>query len=198
MSESIAALILAAGAGRRYGGAKVLADEGDGPWGPRTAAVLAAAGCDPVVVVLGAEESAARSAFAGGTAQLVSNPDWESGMASSLRVGLTSLARQPPHVHAAVLMLVDLPDMTAEAVTRVMTVARQGELADAVLQATFDGVAGHPVLLGRAHWAGAADSAAGDSGARRYLAAHPPQWVEVGDLAGGVDRDTPPRAPENQ
>ena len=50
---------------------------------------------------------------------------------------------------------------------------------------------GHPVLLGRHHWAEVAESATGDRGARDYLAANPVQLVECGDLATGHDRDSP-------
>ncbi|RIJ78195.1 nucleotidyltransferase family protein [Nakamurella silvestris] len=187
----IAGVVLAAGAGRRYGRAKVLVDEGDGPWGPRTAALLSEAGCEPVLVVLGAEAAAARMLFDGTTARLIDNPDWATGMASSLRCAIEALERGPSSVEAAVLMLVDLPEMTAGAVKRVMVAAGSDGLRNALFQASFDGVPGHPVLLGRNHWAGAAASATGDNGARGYLSTHPAQLVEVADLAGGTDRDTP-------
>jgi CTP:molybdopterin cytidylyltransferase MocA len=61
----------------------------------------------------------------------------------------------------------------------------------AVARAAYDGVPGHPVLLGRDHWAGVLASAAGDRGARDYLATRPVVLVECGDLATGRDQDTP-------
>jgi CTP:molybdopterin cytidylyltransferase MocA len=51
---------------------------------------------------------------------------------------------------------------------------------------------GHPVLLGRDHWAGVIDSATGDQGARTYLSRHEVEFVECGDLASGRDVDVRP------
>jgi CTP:molybdopterin cytidylyltransferase MocA len=62
--------------------------------------------------------------------------------------------------------------------------------------ATYDGVRGHPVLLGREHWAGVAESATGDEGARRYLAAHEVIEVDCTGLADPVDLDVPPGTPQ--
>jgi nicotine blue oxidoreductase len=56
-------------------------------------------------------------------------------------------------------------------------------------RAAYDGEPGHPVLLGRDHWPGVVASAAGDRGARDYLAAREVTLVECGDLATGHDRD---------
>ena len=64
--------------------------------------------------------------------------------------------------------------------------------AEGLAAATYDGVRGHPVLLGRTHWEAVAAQAAGDRGARDYLAAHDVTLVEVGDVATGGDLDTPP------
>ncbi|MFC7504207.1 nucleotidyltransferase family protein, partial [Nocardioides sp. GCM10030258] len=56
-------------------------------------------------------------------------------------------------------------------------------------RATYDGRPGHPVLLGHDHWAAVAAGADGDRGARDYLATHPLELVECGDLATGHDVD---------
>jgi CTP:molybdopterin cytidylyltransferase MocA len=88
-----------------------------------------------------------------------------------------------------VVTLVDLPDVDARVVGRLL------ELPDepAVLaRAAYDGTPGHPVLLGRDHWAGVAATAGGDQGARAYLRAREVLLVECGDLATGRDQDTPP------
>jgi CTP:molybdopterin cytidylyltransferase MocA len=57
-------------------------------------------------------------------------------------------------------------------------------------RATYDGRPGHPVLLGRDHWAGIAESATGDQGARDYLGEHDAVTCECRDLATGRDMDT--------
>jgi CTP:molybdopterin cytidylyltransferase MocA len=61
---------------------------------------------------------------------------------------------------------------------------------DDLARAAYDGVPGHPVLIGRDHWAGVVETATGDRGARDYLAAHEVRLVECGDLASGVDVDS--------
>jgi molybdenum cofactor cytidylyltransferase/nicotine blue oxidoreductase len=119
---------------------------------------------------------------------VLANRDWETGMASSLRTGLEGLRGWPGRVDAALVTLVDMPGMTPEALAHVAAHATP----DALAVATYDGVRGHPVLLGRDHWAGVAATATGDEGARRYLAAHPVAEVDCTGLADPVDLDVPP------
>jgi CTP:molybdopterin cytidylyltransferase MocA len=84
--------------------------------------------------------------------------------------------------------LVDLPDVGATVVRRLLEQAAPGRAA--LARASYDGVPGHPVLIGREHWDGVLASARGDRGARDYLREHPPILVECGDLATGRDVDT--------
>ena len=176
-------LLLAAGAGTRMGRPKALVDG----WLTRAVDSLEAAGCEGVTVVLGAgaDEAHELLAEAGVEVREVVAEDWADGMGASLRAGLESLDDGPV---AVIVTRVDLPDVGAEVVRRV--------LADPVDTATlrraaYDGVPGHPVLIGRDHWAGVAATARGDRGARDYLATHPPAVVECGDLASGADVDSP-------
>ncbi len=190
----VAGLLLAAGGGRRLGGrAKALLPAGpDGrPLVERAAAALRAAGCAPVHVVLGAAEDAVREAARLPGCVPVSNPDWASGMGSSLRAGLASL--EPTAAAAAVVLLVDQPRIGSAAVARVA--AAYGTRGAELAAATYDGVRGHPVLLGRRRWAEAAAGATGDRGARDLLAAAARRGalalVECGDVAAPDDVDTP-------
>jgi molybdenum cofactor cytidylyltransferase/nicotine blue oxidoreductase len=183
----VAALVLAAGGGRRYGMPKALV-EYEGSLLVERAVRTATAVCDPVLVVLGARAvDVWRSADLSG-ATVLANGDWESGMASSLRTGLDGLRGWPGRVDAVLVLLVDMPGMTPEALARMAEHAAP----DALAVPTYDGVRGHPVLLGREHWAGVADSATGDEGARRYLAAHEVTEVDCTGLADPLDLDVPP------
>lgn len=184
MTAAAAGLVLAAGAGRRYGGPKALIEYGGQLLVERAAQTLREGGCDPVVVVLGAAAPRIRAAAQLTGATVVDNPQWHTGMASSLRTGLAALAGTD--APAAVVLLVDMPDVSAEAVRRVA-----GEAApDALVMAGYGGDRrGHPVLLGRAHWAGVAAVATGDAGARDYLRAHEVRIVPCGDVAGDRDID---------
>jgi CTP:molybdopterin cytidylyltransferase MocA len=182
-------LLLAAGAGSRMGRPKALVVGEDGvPWLHATLATLHEGGCDRVTVVLGAAAKGAGwllTQAPSGRARLVVAEDWAEGMGASLRAGL---AGAYPDSDAVVLTLVDLPDVTADVVRRVVAAATgPGDLA----RATYGGVPGHPVLLGRDHWDGVGASATGDKGARDYLRTHEVTLVECGDLATGADVDTP-------
>lgn len=150
------------------------------------------AGVAEVHVVVGSEAAnvTARAERVGGL--VVEADDWDEGMGASLRRGLDVLG--PTDARAALLMLVDLPDVGIEVHTRVLDAADggpDGDLDDALLRASFDGHPGHPVLLGRNHWEAVRERAVGDHGARDYFAAHRPRLVECGDLATGRDIDRP-------
>lgn len=183
----MAGLILAAGSGRRYGAPKALVDTGDGPWVLR--ALDAVADLRRRLVVVGAAAGEVTAALPAEVV-VVDNPDHHSGLGSSLRAGLTAAAADPDTV-AVLVLLVDLPDVGRPVVRRVLH-RIGGEPSPAVLaRATFAGRPGHPVVLGRAHWAGAAAAAVGDTGANGYLRSHRVEGIECGDLAGGADVDRP-------
>ena len=150
-------LLLAAGAGTRMGKPKALMRDPDGTsWLSRTVAVLREGGCEAVTVVLGAGADDAAPLLRDTGAAVVVAEDWSEGMGASLRAGLRALAGSD--AVAAVVMLVDLPDVTAEVVRHVAArVTGPGQLA----RASYAGRPGHPVVIGRDHWAAAADSVAG-------------------------------------
>jgi len=176
-------LLLAAGAGTRMGRPKALVSDAGGSWLERGVRVLDDGGCAGVTVVLGARSSEAVAHLDGLGVDLVIAHDWESGMSASLEAGLRGM---PTDADAALVLLVDLPDVTADVVRRVLgTGAGPGSLA----RATYDGRPGHPVLLGREHWAAVLSTATGDRGARSYLEKHDHVSVECGDLALGEDVD---------
>jgi nicotine blue oxidoreductase len=182
----VAGLVLAAGAGRRYGMAKALVEHRGELLVRRAAGTLRAAGCGPVLVVVGASASRVRALAPELT--YVDNPRWASGMGSSLRTGLAALTGAP--AGAAVVLLVDMPGITAAAVRRIAGHAAPG----ALVTGGYGDRRGHPVLLGRDHWAGVAASATGDRGARDYLRAHAGRVrvVDVADVADDTDLDVPP------
>ena len=184
---SVAAVVLAAGGGRRYGMPKALV-EYEGSLLVERAVRTARAVCDPVLVVLGARAvDVWRQADLDG-ATVLANADWETGMASSLRTGLDGLRGWPGRVDAALITLVDMPGMTPAALARMAEHAAPDALATAV----YDGVRGHPVLIGREHWAGVIGTATGDEGARRYLAEHDVVEIDCTGLADPTDLDEPP------
>lgn len=190
-------LLLAAGAGRRMGTPKALVRRPDGrSWLTAAVGVLLEGGCEQVTVVLGAAADDAEQLLADGPAGLsrvraIRAAQWQDGMGASLGAGLAALTDSDED--AALIHLVDLPDVTADVVRRVLDQGDPGP--EALARASYDGRPGHPVLLGRDHWSDVRAAATGDEGARRYLAAHDPRLVECGDLATGVDIDVPAQGP---
>jgi nicotine blue oxidoreductase len=188
MTDTVAGLLLAAGGGRRLGGRpKALLPYGEGLLVEAAAGALRRAGCHPVHVVLGAGAEQVRRQVKLTDCVLVDNPDWASGMGSSLRAGLHSL---PGGTTAVLVSLVDQPGIGPAALARVRRACRgPGTLA----AAAYHGRRGHPVLLGAGHLPEIARLARGDHGARPYLREHAAEitLVEVADIATDDDLDTP-------
>ena len=176
----VVGVLLAAGAGRRYGKPKVLVE------GWLTAAVTALrdGGCHHVILVLGAAEVPVP---AGVTA--VTAPDWQTGLSASLRAGLNEAVGM--QADYAVLHVIDTPDVGSAVVGRVVkrALASRSGLARAV----FGDRPGHPVVIARHHWPGVLEKLSGDQGAGPFLrTADHVENVECGDLASGCDHDEPP------
>jgi CTP:molybdopterin cytidylyltransferase MocA len=184
MSE-VAGLVLAAGAGTRFGGPKAVVELAGERLVDRAVRVLREGGVSRTYVVGGAV------ALEVVGASVVTNPDWATGMGSSLRVGLAAMTGD---VEAALVLLVDQVGLTSAAVSRVLAA---GADPDRLATATYDGRRGHPVLIGRAHWREVTATAVGDVGAREMLAANSDRvvTVECGDVATDVDVDRPEDLP---
>jgi nicotine blue oxidoreductase len=130
----VAAVVLAAGAGSRFGGPKqhLLL--------PAVLDALRSSSVEEIVVVAGAYPLNV-------DATVVECPEWEQGPGASLRCGLRALLGE---AEAAVVVLADGPDLSPTAVDRVVEVWRAG--AGDVVAASYGGDRGHPVVLGRAAW----------------------------------------------
>lgn len=181
-----AGLVLAAGAGSRFGRPKAPVLFDGERLVDRAVRILRTAGAEPVVVVLGAWNGDVPGA------QIVLNPEWSTGMGSSLRAGLASLMGDGSYadVMSVVVTLVDLPGLTSAAVRRVML--HPAPLA----AATYAGHRGHPVKFAREHWGPIAEQATGDRGARGYVSGRDDvALIEVGDIASGLDVDSPEDLP---
>jgi molybdenum cofactor cytidylyltransferase/nicotine blue oxidoreductase len=176
--------------------ALVRGEDGE-PWLVRGVRALTDGGCTQVTVVLGAAAEEALPLVDGTGATAAVAADWEQGLSASLRAGL--VAATGTDADAVVVTLVDLPDVGADVVRRLLDPAPDPAT---LRRATYDGRPGHPVVIGRSHWPALTATAAGDRGARDYLVAHDAEGVECGDLASGRDVDRPtgpnlgPTAPE--
>lgn len=182
-----AGLLLAAGAGRRFGRPKALVDVDGEALVTRAVRVLTEGGCSPIVVVLGARADDVR-ALVPGRVTTVYAPDWERGMSASLRAGLSAVVELTPGPESVLVHLVDLPGVGPGVVDRLRALSGP----EAVARATYDGTVGHPVLFGRRWWRDIGSAAHGDEGARGWLLGRTDvRLVECGDLAEGTDVDRP-------
>lgn len=192
-SRTVVGVLLAAGTGSRMGGPKALFGPLAGGESPvsQVAGWMHAGGCEEVVVVIGARAADVRASLPlHPWLSIVEASDWSHGMGTSLRAGLAYAAAGS--AGAALVTLVDLPDVRTPVFARLLAAAQP---SDSVLaRAVYQGRPGHPVLLGRSWWATAAELARGDSGARELFATRPHRLVECGDLASGADADLPPAA----
>ena len=141
---TVAGLVLAAGEGRRFGGPKALARVAGERLVDRAVRALREGGVDSVYVVQGAVDLDVPGA------RVLDNPDWASGLGSSLRCGLDVVPDD-----AVLVMLVDTPGVGGEVVRRLMDAFRAGAR---VAVATYGGVQGNPALIAREHWAGVTDA----------------------------------------
>ena len=181
----MAGVVLAAGAGRRFGMPKALIEHRGELLVERAARILAEGGCEPVLVVLGAAVSEVRERADLSRARTLTNPDWPSGMGTSLRTALDALQDTP--IGTVIVLPVDMPGVSATAVRRV----REHAAPTALAAASHAGRRGHPVLLGRTHWPGCRAAAIGDTGARDYLRQHNVTLVNCDDVSSGADVDRP-------
>lgn len=172
-------IILAAGSGSRIGSPKAGIEIDGVRLIDKAVALFLEANIEEVFVVLGAWKG-----FVPG-AKIIENPDWQSGMGSSLRIGLQEISKNSRYSEA-IISLVDLPGMTAAAIAAVANSPHE------IVMGTFDGKPGHPVKFSRKHWKNIAESVTGDVGARNFLKGRDDVvTIPLDTLAKGKDVDTP-------
>lgn len=184
----VAALVLAAGCSRRMGGEnKLLAEVGGVPLVLRAVNAALASQAASVTVVLGHEAERIGALLAGRPLRWVYNPDYASGLSSSLRAGLAAL---PEAAEAVVVMLADMPYVSAAHIDRLISAFDPRQPAIIVPQRA--GRRGNPILWPRALFA-AMQTLSGDEGARGLLAAHADRihFLDMDDGAIHLDIDTP-------
>src|SRR6476659_9124104 len=117
---STAAVILAAGASSRMGTPKQAVRFGGVSLLKRAAAAALGAGCDPVIVVIGANPEFSRAELSGLAIQEAFNAEWSTGMASSLRTGVQHLTATSADATALIVMLCDQPHVTSDVLTSLL------------------------------------------------------------------------------
>jgi len=188
--SGVAAIILAAGLGSRFGGpSKPLASFRGRPMLAHVLDAALTARTDPVIVVTGHAQDAVKRVCetASGAVRLVDNPDYASGLASSLKAGFAAL---PESAAGAVILLADMPLVSADVIDRLVAAFEAAPKASAVIP-VYQGRRGNPALLS-ARLGGAIMQLEGDRGAGPLLRDRD-DIIElpVADPAVLTDVDTP-------
>jgi 4-nitrophenyl phosphatase len=185
--SQVSAIILAAGPSSRFGQPKQLLDWGGVPLVAHIARIALAADLEPVIVVLGSDAPALRTALAGSPVTVLMNWRWQDGLSTSVRTGLAAL---PPEAEAVLLLQCDQPLVTPGLIRDL--VERQSETSASIVYPTHDGNRGTPVLFTRELF-GELAAVEGDQGGRAILGQHQDDiaTVEVADPDLLADADTP-------
>jgi len=183
----VAAIILAAGASRRFGALKQLLPWGQGTLLSAVVDTALASSARPVVVVLGNRADDCRAALGERTVMVVVNESWERGQSTSVRAGLAAL---PQTIGAALFLLADQPGIGLDTLEAV--VERYRATRAPVVWPEVAGRRGNPVLFSRDLFPELM-RLSGDVGGRPVLEAHAAEAerVPVADRGILYDIDTP-------
>ena len=192
-SLRLGVVVLAAGAGRRFGGAKLLALLDDRPlvqhvvdasldWGPAA-----------VIAVLGRDADVAQRIVDWGCAAVVRNPDPDRGLASSLALGVAAADRVEPPLDGVFIALGDQPRVRTATFVALARAAAADDHAHPMIVPRYTGepvAVANPALLLRAAWP-LIEGLTGDRGMGPVMAAHPELVLPVPIEGANPDVDTP-------
>jgi molybdenum cofactor cytidylyltransferase len=178
--------VLAAGAGRRFGGGKLLAPFAGAPLIRRTADAVCSAGFAEVVVVAGADGAAITAALDGLACRTIAAPDWDEGMAASLRAGIAALQT------GAAGVFIFLGDMPLVPMHLCDDLARLATQAGYAARLRVAGEPAHPAAFTRAAFTDLA-GLTGDTGANRLLAQRTSgvAYLDTDEAGALIDIDAP-------
>jgi molybdenum cofactor cytidylyltransferase len=187
-AEGVGAVILAAGSSSRMGVPKQTLQFRGETLLRRAALAALGAGCNPVVVVTGAHAELSSGELRELNVLETVNALWETGMASSIRVGVEGLVGADAEVAAAVLMLCDQPHVNAEVISHLIAAHRA--TGRPIVASKYGGSFGVPALFGRALFAELA-RLEGMAGAKQVIKRHAAEAHFLPFRGGEVDVDTP-------
>jgi molybdenum cofactor cytidylyltransferase len=182
----IAGTVLAAGAGSRFGGGKQLAELEGRPLLEHALAASAAGGLEPRFVVLGANAERILATVDLHGHEAILCPDWEEGLAASLRAGVR--AARSAGADAILITLGDQPRVSADAIARVIAARGGPDGTSRAVRGSYGGVPGHPALLEGELFDGLL-ALRGDEGARGVFKSANTYLVPCDDVAVPIDVD---------
>lgn len=191
MSKKVGAIVLAAGKSRRMGSAKALLELHGKPLFRHAVDRAYANGLEPILLVAGEHREAFRQSIGSMLpVEICYNPEYETGMASSMRVGI---AAAKGRVDAALVFLADQPFVPDEVVQSLIETYLDGyEAGVRIVRPVYAGVPGHPVLFDASLFE-ELEEITGDQGGKEVIGRHKQQLATVAfaNAQWGLDIDTP-------
>ena len=173
--ETIAAIILAAGPSSRLGRPKQLVEVDGQSLIERALDAANGAGCEPVLVVIGANDRQVVARIRKSGAEIVKNVDWKKGLGSSIRAGIERLLKSDPETSAVLLMVCDQPLVLAQHLRRLVDFRR--ETGRPIVCSRYAETVGVPAIFGREFFGELMQL--GEHGAKQLLLSHPDQSAQI-------------------
>ncbi len=179
-------IILAAGSSSRLGKPKQnLVFQGNTLL-QRTIKFALAADCQQVLAILGANSAVIEPTIKNEPIQIIHNPDWEEGMASSIRHGLTALLKSHPDIKNVILMLCDQPFADTSIINQLVQASANNK---AIVASAYNGTIGPPALFNKIHF-NELLTLKGKEGAKKLLLKYADEVHTVPFPLGMIDIDT--------
>jgi molybdenum cofactor cytidylyltransferase len=184
---SCAAIVLAAGASTRLGQPKQLLEINGESLLHRTIRLAEEAGCAPIFVVLGFEAERMQRETADLDVRVVLNPEWQSGMGTSLRSGMESLMKESQLPQRVVLLLSDQPMLSSEILFSL--VKKSAETDSLIVASCYTGRLGVPAVFRKELYPNL-QKVEGDKGAREVIQVYRDRTASIDFPEGAIDIDT--------
>lgn len=185
--KNCAGILLAAGISSRLGKPKQLLSYKGKTLLQNVLSAAINAQLDPIIIVLGADESAIRNTIDQKNIYTIYNSEWQEGIASSIRCGLKELEKVAPDTDAAILMVCDQPHITSSLLKELFTTQQQ--TVKPIVASYYNGVAGTPALFHKTIFPELL-LLKGDKGAGKILREQTEQVAKVPFPLGIIDIDT--------
>ena len=180
-------IILAAGRSARLGSPKQLHPYADKNLLQHSIDVAVESSMKPVIVVLGSEIEEIERKIDNSEVIIAKNPDWESGMASSVVCGIKTLNKLHPDIESVILMVCDQPFVNPGLLNDL--VRKHMESGSSIVASSYENIMGTPALFHKKHFPELA-SLEGDTGAKSLFKKHAEILQTIPFEKGGIDIDT--------
>ncbi len=180
-------IILAAGRSARLGSPKQLLPYADKNLLQHSIDVAVESSMKPVIVVLGSEIEEIERKIDNSEVIIAKNPDWESGMASSVVCGIKTLNKLHPDIESVILMVCDQPFVNPGLLNDL--VRKHMESGSSIVASSYENIMGTPALFHKKHFPELA-SLEGDTGAKSLFKKHAEILQTIPFEKGGIDIDT--------